>query len=188
MSTGRPHALTVWPAGRRSSRRKGGGRMPYAYPYPRPSVTVDVVLVRPGESGPDGGAEVLLIRRAHEPFAGMWALPGGFVDENEDLPDAARRELEEETAVVAGPLTQVGAFGKAGRDPRGWTVGVAYTALVSREGAVARAGDDAAEAAWFPLDSPPPLAFDHAEILAAARQRLSPQRAQSTQSEEKAEG
>ncbi len=136
-----------------------------SYPYPRPSLTVDVVLFRRGEQG----EEVLLIRRAHPPFAGRWALPGGFVDEMEPLEKAARRELREETGITlpSGVLRQVGAFGEPGRDPRGWTVSVAFWAAVPRTTAP-RAGDDAAEARWWPCAALPPLAFDHRQIIARA--------------------
>ena len=144
--------------------------MPYTYEYPRPMVTVDVVAVRPAS----GGHEVLLVRRGGEPFRGLWALPGGFVEMDEDLPDAAVRELREETGLAAGTgdLVEVGAFGKPGRDPRGRTIGIAYALLASAAKGDLRAGDDAAEAAWFPARDLPPLAFDHAEIVAAGLARL----------------
>lgn len=136
------------------------------YEHPRPALTADVVLVAAGEP-----PEVLLVRRGKPPFEGCWALPGGFVEMDEDLEPAARRELSEETGLEAGPLTQVGAFGRPGRDPRGRVVSVAFTGAPAREGAAARAASDAAEARWFPLDELPELAFDHAEIIAAARRR-----------------
>ena len=103
-----------------------------------PSVTVDVALVA-------GGADprVLLIRRKHDPFAGRWALPGGFVDENERLIDAARRELKEETGLDLADLEQLHTFGDPGRDPRGWTVSVVYLARVVPELLQPRAADDA---------------------------------------------
>lgn len=151
--------------------------MPFTYEYPRPAVTVDIVLftVRQGE------LSVLLIRRGQPPFKGAWALPGGFVDEAESLEHAARRELEEETGLTGMPLHQLGAFGDPGRDPRGHTVSVAYTAFLSAPPR-AVAGDDAADAQWLPLsvlaiDGGRPkaagrMAFDHLKILAIARQRL----------------
>ena len=145
--------------------------MPYTYEYPRPMATVDAIVVRPGERAGALG-EVLLVRRRHEPFRGMWALPGGFVDMDEDLPDAARRELMEETGLEVDTLEQFRTFGKPGRDPRGRQITVAYIALVSREIPSPRAGDDAAEARWFPLDALPELAFDHAEVLAEARAHI----------------
>jgi 8-oxo-dGTP diphosphatase len=140
----------------------------YVYDYQRPSVTVDVVVVTRGAV-----PRVLLIRRRDEPFAGAWALPGGFVDPGETLADAARRELREETGVADVDLEQLAAFGDPGRDPRGWTVSVAYLARVDAGGAEAVAADDAAEVGWHPLEAPPaPLAFDHDKVLARARARL----------------
>lgn len=139
----------------------------YTYPYPRPALTVDVALVTR-----DAAPWVLLIRRKGDPFAGLWALPGGFVDENERLIDAARRELKEETGIEQADLEQLHSFGDPGRDPRGWTVSVVYLALVSPDQLSATAGDDAAEVGWFPLAEPPPLAFDHADILARVGHRL----------------
>jgi 8-oxo-dGTP diphosphatase len=139
----------------------------FTYPYPRPSLTVDVALVTREQA-----ARVLLIQRKADPFAGKWALPGGFVDENERLMDAALRELTEETGLDGVDLEQLHAFGDPGRDPRGWTVSVVYLARVSADQLSPRAGDDAAAAEWFPLDAPPPLAFDHADILARIRHRL----------------
>jgi 8-oxo-dGTP diphosphatase len=139
----------------------------HCYPYPRPSLTVDLVLVTR-----EGRPRVLLIRRKHDPFAGRWALPGGFVDENEPLETAARRELREETGVTAAGLEQLHTFGEPGRDPRGWTVSVAYLGRIDADRVKPQAADDAEAVGWFPLDAPPEMAFDHADILAAARARL----------------
>lgn len=141
---------------------------PYCYDYPRPALTVDLAVFRRAEDR----WQVLLIQRKHEPFAGRWALPGGFVDENEPLDQAARRELAEETGLTEVAVEQFGAFGDPGRDPRGWTVTVAYLAVLSARQTAARAGDDAAQAAWFDVDRLPPLAFDHDRILACAVDRL----------------
>ena len=141
--------------------------MTHCYEHPRPAVTVDIVLFAQHEGVPS----VLLIRRAHDPFQGAWALPGGFVDEMEDLDAAAARELEEETGLAGLSLAQVGAFGKPGRDPRGHTVSIAYGARLESAPA-AIAGDDAAEAAWHPLNALPSLAFDHDDIIALARKRI----------------
>jgi 8-oxo-dGTP diphosphatase len=140
----------------------------FCYPYPRPAVTVDVVIVT-REPRP----RVLLIRRKHEPYTGHWAIPGGFVDMDEPLEDAARRELHEETGVRTRKLEQLGTFGDPERDPRGRTISVVYLAQVDAERIHPEANDDAAEVGWFPLSRPPAeLAFDHHQILAAARQRL----------------
>ncbi len=135
------------------------------YTYPRPALTADVVLFREREQG----TEVLLIRRARPPFKGQWALPGGFVDEGEPLAQAARRELGEETGITLPVelFQQVAAFGEPGRDPRGWTVSIAFWAEVPPD-AKPCAADDAAEARWWPVNALPPLAFDHAQIIAAA--------------------
>ena len=139
----------------------------YTYDYPRPAVTVDVVIITPGRD-----PHVLLIRRKADPFAGRWALPGGFIEMDEPLEAAARRELREETGVEAADLVQLGTFGDPGRDPRGRTISVVYLTRMSRDAVRVEAGDDAAAADWFPLKSPPPLAFDHDQILEAARERI----------------
>ena len=139
----------------------------HTYEYARPALTVDVVIAT-REARP----RVLLIRRKKDPFAGSWALPGGFVDENERLADAARRELVEETGVTAADLEQLYTAGDPGRDPRGWTVSVAYLAQVDPNAIKPVAADDAEEVGWWPLDELPPLAFDHAMILGRARARL----------------
>ena len=149
--------------------------MAFTYDYPMPSVAADVVLLRPGEASA-ASVEVLLIERANEPFRGRWALPGGFVEIDEDLSQAACRELREETGIDIRPddgcFVQLGAFGRPGRDPRGRTISIVYLSSVCRSGSEPTAGDDAARAEWFPLSDPPELAFDHAEILAEARKRL----------------
>lgn len=139
----------------------------FTYDYPRPALTVDIVIAT-REPRP----RVLLIQRRKDPFAGSWALPGGFVDENERLVDAARRELLEETGMIVEEIEQLYAAGDPGRDPRGWTVSVAYLAQVDPKNVTLRAGDDAAAAEWHPLDDLPPLAFDHGMLLARARARL----------------
>ncbi len=112
-------------------------------------------------------ASVLLIQRRQSPFQGQWALPGGFVDERERTRAAAGRELAEETGLVAGRLWLVGVYDSPRRDPRGWTVSAAYLASFGREQAV-EGGDDASAARWFALADLPPLAFDHAAIIADA--------------------
>ena len=113
----------------------------------------------------------MLIRRLIEPFAGQFAIPGGFVLHEESLPDAAERELFEETGYRAKYLEQLFTFGEPHRDPRGRVVTVAYFALVPEDQTL-RAGSDASEVQWFSMSKLPPLAFDHAEILRLAHERL----------------
>ncbi len=134
--------------------------MPYTYEYPRPMVTVDALIFTRGAP-----RRILLIRRGSEPYQGRWALPGGFVEEDEDLEPAARRELEEETGLRGVALEQLRAFGRPGRDPRGRVIAVAYVGLVESVPPAVAGADDAAEARWFPVDALPPLAFDHEEII-----------------------
>jgi len=131
------------------------------------SVTVDVVLftIR------DRRLQVLLIKRKIKPFANRYALPGGFVLQNESLDAAAVRELREETGVDRVYLEQLYSFGDPRRDPRGRVITVAYYALVPNKQAL-HAGTDAAEAAWFSADALPPLAFDHRKIVDYAHQRI----------------
>jgi 8-oxo-dGTP diphosphatase len=147
-------------------------KKPYCYEYPRPSVTVDVIIVT-RERKP----RVLLIRRKHDPFEGKWAIPGGFVDMDEPLDAAARRELREETRVEVADVEQLGTFGDPLRDPRGRVISVAYLARVKASDVNPEAADDAAAVGWHPLDRLPPLAFDHDKILALARKRLAPKKA-----------
>jgi 8-oxo-dGTP diphosphatase len=142
--------------------------MPYTYEYPRPAVTTDCVVF----GLDDGDLRVLLIQRRDKPFAGRWALPGGFVHMEENLDAAARRELKEETGLSCDYLEQLYSFGEPGRDPRGRTITVAYYALVRRTEHQIRGGSDAKEAAWFSLHDLPRLAFDHDTILATAHKRL----------------
>jgi 8-oxo-dGTP diphosphatase len=142
--------------------------LPYCYAYPHPAVTTDVVLFTINDSR----LKLLLIRRASEPFAGQWALPGGFLEIDEDLKDGALRELREETGVSGIYLEQLRTFGRPGRDPRERVISVAYYALAPCERLTVRAASDAAEASWFPVADLPALAFDHAEIIRAAHERL----------------
>lgn len=151
-----------------SARRAQGPQGRYCYEYPRPALTVDSVVF--GLDAED--LKVLLVRRRSEPFAGSWALPGGFVDIDEPLETAALRELEEETCVRGVALEQLHTFGAPGRDPRGRTVSVVYVGLVDLANHPPEAASDAAEAVWFPVSSLPPLAFDHDQILALARASL----------------
>ncbi len=142
-------------------------RSKFTYDFPRPALTVDVVLLT-REAAP----KLLLIQRKCDPFAGAWALPGGFVEKDETLAAAARRELFEETGVEVGDLEQLVTVGDPGRDPRGWTVSVAYLARANPGEVTPVAADDARAVAWHPLAKLPPLAFDHAAIVARAATRL----------------
>ena len=130
-------------------------------------VTVDIVIFTIQQ----GVLKVLLVKRAIAPFVGQFAIPGGFVLENEDLEQAALRELKEETGVSDVYLEQLYSFGDPKRDPRGRVVTIAYFALISADRKL-EAGTDAAEAAWYPIDKLPTLAFDHATILNYALERL----------------
>jgi len=133
------------------------------YTHPRMAVTVDVALFAGGEA-----AEVLLIQRGKPPFAGRWALPGGFVDINERVADAAARELAEETGVSGVPLGFLGYFDAIDRDPRGRTLSLAFWGRIGKRDLALRADDDAADAGWFPITELPPLAFDHDRIISEA--------------------
>ena len=141
---------------------------PYCYSHPRPALTVDLACFVEVA----GRTHVLLVERENEPYAGRWALPGGFVDELEPLERAAARELEEETGLTGVSIEQFRAYGDPGRDPRGHTVTVVFVAWLERRAAVT-GGDDARDAAWFPVDELPPLAFDHDRIIPEALARSS---------------
>ena len=139
-----------------------------AYEFPRPAVTVDMVVF----GLIDERLRILLIRRRHEPFRGRWALPGGFVDPDETLEQAARRELLEETGVATGEIRPVAMFGDPGRDPRGWTISAVYYALAPMGAFTVVSGDDADEADWKPATRLPSLAFDHRKVIDTALGRL----------------
>ena len=148
--------------------------------FPRPSVTVDIAIF----TILDADLKVLLIQRDMHPFKGSWALPGGFVrvgpsaeDQGEDLEEAAARRLMEETRLPRGSvyLEQLGAFGKAGRDPRTRVITVAYCALVRPDLApFVSAGEGAAAAGWISVSDlqKRSLAFDHDQIIEAALDRI----------------
>jgi len=140
----------------------------HCYAYPHPAVTTDVVVftIR------DRRLKLLLIERGGEPFRGMWALPGGFLDIDEDLEACAKRELEEETGVSGVYLEQLYTFGKPDRDPRERVISIAYYALVPSDRLRVRAASDASDAKWFALDEMPELAFDHNQIIKQAHGRL----------------
>ncbi|MDX1480056.1 MAG: NUDIX domain-containing protein [Woeseiaceae bacterium] len=142
--------------------------MPYTYDYPHPAVSVDIAIftIRSDE------LNVLLIKRAGEPFRGEWALPGGFVEIDEALEDAAARELMEETGVESSYLEQLYTFGAPDRDPRERVISVAYFALIPSDQIELRAASDAEGVGWFAVDGVPDLAFDHDNILETALARL----------------
>jgi len=131
-------------------------------------VTVDIVILTIA----DEQLRVLLVKRGIPPFQGAYALPGGFVHNDESLEAAARRELSEETGTRDVYLEQLYSFGDPGRDPRGRVLTVAYYALVPGDRSPLKAGTDASEAAWFPVSKLPPLAFDHREIIEYAITRI----------------
>jgi 8-oxo-dGTP diphosphatase len=136
--------------------------------FERPALTVDVVIF----SLIDDVLQVLLVRRKHEPFAGQWALPGGFVHMEEALEAAAARQLREKTGAQDVYLEQLYTFGELARDPRTRVVTVAYFALVPFTAIQHRPGERTTETRWWPVESLPPLAFDHAGILDYAVTRL----------------
>ncbi len=133
----------------------------YTYKYPRLALTVDMIIARIVNEK----LQVLLIQRLNSPYKNKWAFPGGFVDMDETLEQAAVRELAEETGVVNVNLKQFKAYSAVNRDPRGRTVSVAFTGKVNGD-VIAKAGDDAKNTGWFDINNLPQLAFDHNEILA----------------------
>lgn len=124
------------------------------------NVTVDAVVFKKGNTG----TFVLLISRKNPPFQNQWALPGGFVEDDEDLETAAKRELKEETGIDLASCIQLYTFGNPDRDPRGRTISIAYVGFVT-ESNEPTAADDAKEAKWYPIENLPVLAFDHQEII-----------------------
>lgn len=129
--------------------------------YPKPSVTVDTIIFALFEEE----TKVLLIKRKYPPFAGKWAIPGGFVELNEALPAAASRELEEETGLKNVVLKQFSTYGDPGRDPRGHTVTITYQTFLAEAPKGLSGADDAEDAGWFSINSLPELAFDHDKVL-----------------------
>ena len=141
----------------------------YVYDWPRPMVTVDAIVFWIDLETP----KVLLIKRNNDPFKGQWAIPGGFIELDEELDHAVARELQEETGLKNVPLTQMHTFGTIGRDPRGRQITITYLGTVTGRNIPIKGGDDASEAKWFPITTlPTNLAFDHADVLKMAIQRL----------------
>lgn len=141
--------------------------MPYTYDYPRPMVCVDMIILRK-----DGNkTKLLLIKRGNDPFKNNWALPGGFIEIEEDLIASAYRELKEETHITKVQLQQLKTYGQPGRDPRGRTISVVFGGFLE-EGQIAKAGDDAKETEWFPIKEMPELAFDHDVIVKESLEKL----------------
>jgi 8-oxo-dGTP diphosphatase len=141
----------------------------YTYNYPRPALTVDIVIF----TLLGNCLQILLIQRREDPYAGMWALPGGFVQMDESLEDAAARELEEETGLRNVYLEQLYTYGDPQRDPRGRVITVAYFALVPADAQVRLEGSsEVKQVRWFPISDLPEMAFDHAQICDYALRRL----------------
>jgi 8-oxo-dGTP diphosphatase len=142
--------------------------MSFTYKYPHPAVTVDSIIFALHEHD----LKVLLIQRKSDPYKDRWALPGGFVDIDEGIEEAARRELWEETGVENVFLEQLYTFGDPKRDPRERVITIAYYSLVRLSEHTVRAASDALNACWFGIRQLPNLAFDHAKILEIAIKRL----------------
>ncbi len=142
--------------------------MSYIYKYPRPLVTVDGVIFGLDEQE----LQVLLVLRANDPYKGYWALPGGFISDDETLEEAVEREVEEETSLAGLKFYPLQAYSALDRDPRGRNISFAYVALHLKMEDDIKCGDDAAAVAWKPLSKIPPIAFDHDVILSDALNRL----------------
>lgn len=145
----------------------------YVYEWPRPMVTTDALIFDISGKQP----KVLLVKRGHEPYKGRWAVPGGFIEIDEELEAAAARELAEETGLKGITLEQLHTFGTIGRDPRGRMITIVFMGLITEGQDRIKAGDDAAEAQWFDIDQlPENLAFDHSEVLKLAVRKLKERR------------
>ena len=138
--------------------------MPFTYPYPRPSVTVDCLIIKK--------SDVLLIQRENSPYERFWALPGGFIEMEETLEKAACRELQEETGISNIKLKQWRTFDDLDRDPRGRTISVVFTGYLRNSNIMLKAASDARNARWFNINDLPELAFDHSEILKLAKEEF----------------
>ena len=136
-------------------------KMPYTYEYPRPMVTVDIMILRYVNQQ----FEILLIQRKQDPFAGQWALPGGFIRMTEKLREAAERELAEETSLRNCALFPLSYADQPERDPRGRTISFIFGGIVGPPFPVLNAASDAGSLAWYPLKNLPALAFDHTAVI-----------------------
>lgn len=143
-----------------------GAQFPYQYKYEHMAVTTDCVIF----AFEDSTLKVLLVKRGLEPYKGQWAFPGGFLKMDETAQEGALRELKEETTLETSAIRELGVFSAVDRDPRERVITIAYYALIRPSEVIG--GDDAEEAAWFPIDSLPKLAFDHQQIFDAAVERL----------------
>lgn len=140
----------------------------YVYEWPRPMVTADAAVF----ACFDRVVKLLLVQRKYEPYQDHWALPGGFIEMDEDLPDAAARELAEETGLRGVALEPLGTFGTPGRDPRGRVITVVFTGFAEDDIETVKAADDAAAVEWFDIERLPNMAFDHDDIARHAVARL----------------
>jgi 8-oxo-dGTP diphosphatase len=142
--------------------------MTYTYNYPRPAVTADISIFKKIRDQ----HFVLLIERKHPPYEGMWALPGGFLEMDETLEEAALRELQEETGISGVELTQLHTFSQVDRDPRHRTITTVFIGFTDTNTAAPEAGDDAAKVQWFDINHLPALAFDHKEVMEMVKMKM----------------
>ena len=141
----------------------------YVYEWPRPMVTTDAVIFAVTADT----IKLLLIKRGHDPYKGKWAIPGGFINIDEELEDAAARELQEETGLTGIHLEQMHTVGTCGRDPRGRQITVVYMGIIKEGLDRIKAGDDAAMVQWFDINNlPPDMAFDHNVVAHFAIEKL----------------
>ena len=141
----------------------------YTYEWPRPMVTTDAVIFAVTAEA----TKLLLVKRGKDPYKGKWAIPGGFINIDEELEDSAARELQEETGLTGIKLEQMHTFGTCGRDPRGRQITVVYMGIIKEGLDRIKAGDDAALAQWFDIDKlPPNMAFDHNLVANLAIEKL----------------
>ena len=136
--------------------------MTFTYKFPRPAFTVDAVILHPL------GDKLLLLKRKNEPFQNQWALPGGFVEIDEQGIEAVKREVKEECNLDVNPLIEIGCFDQVDRDPRGRVITLAFLCEIGNTTNLPKAGSDASEIAWFPFSTLPKLAFDHSRIIVQA--------------------